>query len=618
LDVEPHHLLGFNPFRLFKSALEDILATKEGIVIDKIVKFIAAMSKTILSTVKNSEDLMTEVANLAAEKKISAYYTEKGVRVENGEDCFGGPNCKFCPHKILRCLLSDLHHDGVEGMEKKKEIPGKEPHDYSKKELESQGRVLKLICKFFHRIVTDLDKKYPKSDGSSHKCVPEDYEYESMDSSMSFLQTAIVKALFQFLLSLDSHKQCMVGMDPETFKRFLNAFDLHHITASANVLVPTGDKNLIIQTRKTFEFSWMRNLVSDKTFRSIFRAVAFETLKVRPLEVQDHALWHFLYTYRDEPPLKPLFGMYWPFVEDDDRNLILKGDIDATMEKMGLSASDVKSACDSDGCCGVTLGNEFLEAVDRVKDNKLRVKRKRAKRAGGDTGEENEEDADMVDGNKSGEGVSTTAGSVAAGSEEDAVMADVDIVTAATVPVEKEEDVHMTEDDTKGEGVSSTTGSVAAEENDDEEDEYMQDVFGGDEGDEGDEEALIDNDEGAGIEGLSEKDLNYILEVIKHCEDIGFDVDTYEYHRPHPHWLPDGIPSDNEVGDDRVDDDEVDDDEGGDDNEVVDEEGDVNEGDGSNSARGYNQNDFGRTVYVSGRFGNERIFPPYKNPKKKS
>ena len=52
--------------------------------------------------------------------------------------------------------------------------------------------------------------------------------------------------------------------------------------------------------------------------------------------------------FRDEPPLKPLFGMYWPFVEDDDRNLILKGDIDATMEKMGLSASDVKSACDSD------------------------------------------------------------------------------------------------------------------------------------------------------------------------------------------------------------------------------------------------------------------------------
>ena len=548
MDVEPHHLLGFNPFNLLQSAWEDILATKEGIVIDKIVTFIAAMTKTILSVVKNSEDWMTKVANLAAEKNTSPYYTEKGVRVENNEECFGGPNCKFCPHNILRRLLSQLHHAGVEGMAKKKEIPGKQPNRYSEEDLENQRDVLRLICPFFHRIVTDLDQKSPMEDGSSHQRVPEDYKFTPSDAKNSYLQTAFENALFQFLLSLDSHKQCMVGMDPEKLERFFNAFDFHHITASANVLLPTGDKNLIIQTMKTFEFANTKDLVSDKTFRSIFRAVVFETLKVRPLEIQDHMLWHFLYTHRDDPRLKPLFDTYWPFVENDDGNLVLKGDIDAMLAKMGLSASDVKSACNSDGYCGVTVANEFLEAVQRTKEKLLRARR-------------------------------------VGGSEEDAVMADVAIATAVPVATEKEEDVQMSDDDERG--------AV--------EDEDMVDAFagGGDTLDDNDDVSDEDDYDPryADLHAMTVEELEGLLKLDEeweeYCKNRGSDEEG----------------SDEEVDHNEGDDDS---DGGGDDNEMVDDNDrgfdyndggfDYNEG-GSNSTRGgYDPLGPGNNMYIRDRF----------------
>lgn len=601
--VEPHHLVGCNPLNSFKSSHESILDTKSGIVFNTFVGVGANATENILHVVKNSEEWMTKVANVAAKTLNKPADVDKQERIKNDEDCLGAPNCPFCPHKILQWLLSELHHFGIVGENRKKEIPGKNPKDYTNDELERQHDAMRLTCKFLHRVVTDMDKKYRKDDGSGHTKPFDGYKYEPSDRERSYLRKAVTEAMTEFLLSLDSHNRCLVTKDTELIKRFFNAFDYHHIFASANIKLQIGGKIFVIETKKTFQLSDFDKYISDETFSSLFDAGAYEVLKTRPLRVEDHALWHILYTNRDKPEVKPLFDMNWPFVEGEDGNFELVGDIVETLRtKFGLSVSDVESACDSEGYCRVPVDNVFLEVVER----------RRAKRAGGDDDEEidgesvnrqwdsdeeseapeeedqmavaveNEEDADMVDGNKSGEGESTAVESVAVRSDEDAVMVDVNNTTVAPVVAENEEDEDMTDDNKRGGG----------------EDEDMAEDFAGDGDAFGENDEVSDEDVDDPFRGLTEEQLDEIKRLFDEWEERDSDeeVDHNEGEDDSDGGDVSDGGDDNEGGFDYN--------EGGDDNEVVDEGGDVNEGNGSNSTSGYDPLGPGNNLYVRDHFRN--------------
>lgn len=386
--MDPRHLEGANPSEKMKSILQRILGTNQATVFAKFIEFIAGLEKLILDKVLGSEDWMEIVASIAAELKKEPYYRVKLERILNGEGCMIGDDCELCVHELLLCLLSDLHHFGEDGMKMKKELNGKNPADCSKKELDDQANVLRLICKAAHRVLTGLDLSDPKKEG--HDSIPKDYTFEAYSSSPTSgfdarLRTSVNKALTQLLLELPTHNKCMIGGSTDQYKRFgKNVFDCHHIAASHDVEVTIGEETFTINTKKCVEISKLATYATDKTYNAIFEVIVCEVLKCRSLECARHLLWHFLYSNREHPLLKPLFEEYWPFVEKRGR-LKFTGDTDVMLTAMDLKVNDLKDACNDNGYLKLPISNNgavLAEGIKRVEKRKKKLRNKRCSSRG--------------------------------------------------------------------------------------------------------------------------------------------------------------------------------------------------------------------------------------------
>ena len=495
--------MGFNPSEMFRSAHEAIYGSKQGIVMAKVVGFLAARLKNILTKFVNSEELMKALTAILLKKRRAPYYPYKHGRFLRGERCFNGPDCKFCIHELLLWILADLHHKGPEGARKKKELAkGKSPSHCNKEELEIQTPWMHLTCRSSHRLFTALERQQPREEGWD--TVPEEYVYRraaSLSGRVSLFES-VNSAMKKYLLSLETHDRCLIRGDRDMFENLSTMFDYHHITASLNVLLRIGDKTFIIETKKLFEIGCLRDAVSDETVSGLFYATVLEILKIRVLDCQYHLLWHTLYAFRMESPLKEFFESEWPFVEKNGY-LEYTGDTAVLLDEMEISVDDLESACNNEGYCGLPVCRIFSDAMKRQLSKRHALNRRNRGSFGGD-GDSEEEDDDLSinsqeedeapeekeaseeveDGDKSGE-----VSNANENDEEMSVAAENKAITKARKArsfrkdnrgmvweseeeeegsekdEEKEEDVVMADDG----DVVSTVSSVAASENEEEE-----------------------------------------------------------------------------------------------------------------------------------------------------
>jgi hypothetical protein len=458
LEVSSSVLYGVNLEKELRGKYDKLLNTDEGKIAKKILDLIFKGQQKIVHLMKHPDwvyvvlEVVKKVRGVGHRQKD--YFDDKLRRVDDNETCHF-ENCPFCgEYSLLLLLLSDLHHLGTAGEAAKKElVDGRDPRDCNEEELQLQKDFMVLICKCAHRIATDLMKTDQQVNG--HNKIPDNYAY--CPSVTSY------RSSFQYGLSVaidDMKRNLATGCNAEHLEKYLCSHDCHHLVESMKIVVEMPDDGGIVEISlgKLIEISKISSLSgldNNLTLDELLEGTACEFLITRTMSVLDHDLWHFAWTYREEPELKDLFKTYG-FVLDESGNLKYKdGKAESLLEELEIEIEDFAAACD-DGHFVLPRSDAFVEAAEQFNENLKRLRRRSSDEApvvdggaddgaklGAESGDEAPVEVGVADGTEVGvaDGAKVGAESVVAENGEEEAVSNFEVASDDDDDDETEEEV---------------------------------------------------------------------------------------------------------------------------------------------------------------------------------